>query len=319
MVEEKRMPEKPEEKTLLDREAEFWDRQEESIDALYERPHDWRFIPPIAEKVIGPRIDFVKELITRHRDSIDSVLDIGCGNGWFCHAAAEAGIRAIGVDLSPKKVETARSEAKRRGLTDLCTFESGDIMEVELPEKVSLLTAHGSLHHFPELDLLLPEMVDRFLKPDGFMLFSEPHHEGMSPGLQKFIMGLARRWPFKNLFDLEFYNEVTGGAAEAEASSGDDYNLRGESPAGLEFFGEEPDMGKILSSKYKLTEERYFNYISGHLTNAFYVYMLSKPIRGIYRLLLPLVVMTDTLACRAKRYSRFAEEGVWFLENKPPE
>ena len=310
------MSENAEEKTLLDREAEFWDKQEEAIESLYARPHDWRFMPNIAKGIIAPRINFIKHLITKHRDSIDSVLDIGCGNGWFCHAAAEAGIHAIGVDRSPKKVKTAQAEAERRGLTNLCTFYSGDIMEVEIPERVGLLTAHGSLHHFPELDRMLPLMVERFLKPDGLMLFSEPHHEGMSPGLQKLVMGMARRWPFKNLFDLDFYNEVTGAAEAAEAST-DGYNIRGESPAGLEFFGEEPDMGKILREKYHLTEERFFHNFSGHLTNAFYVYMKSRVVRGLYRMLLPLVVRADTLACRTNRFGQYAEEGVWFLENKP--
>jgi hypothetical protein len=138
----------------------------------------------------------------------------------------------------------------------------------------------------------------------------------MSPGLRRLILGLAQRWPFKNLFDLDFYYEVAG-AGDAGTEPGDEYNIRGESPAGLEFFGEEPDMGKILRERYLLAEERFFHNFSGHLTNAFYVYMKSRVIRSIYRILLPAVVMADTLLCRSRRFGQYAEEGVWFLENKP--
>ena len=316
VVEKEKMSTDSEDKTLLDREAEFWDRQEEAIESLYARPHDWRFMPNIAKGIIAPRINFVVDVLTKRRGSIDSLLDIGCGNGWFCHVAAEAGVRTFGVDLSPRKIETARAEAERRGLSDLCTFEAADIMELEIPGKVDLLTAHGSLHHFPDLERLLPLMVERFLNPDGYMLFSEPHYEGMSPGLQRFVLGLAQRWPFKHLFDLDFYYEVTGATEKAEQGD-DEYNIRGESPAGLEFFGEEPDMGKILRERYHVLEERFFHNFSGHLTNAFYVYMKSRVMRGLYRMLLPLIIRADTAACRREKHGRYAEEGVWLLENKP--
>ncbi|HGY91782.1 MAG TPA: class I SAM-dependent methyltransferase [Planctomycetes bacterium] len=303
---------------LHDKEARFWDLQEERIDDLYARPHDWRFIPKIADKVIKPKIRYLQRLISRHKKEIGSILDIGCGNGWFCHACAEAGIRAYGVDISPKKVETAQRIAEEKGIADLCHFEAKDVMEVELPEKVDMLSAHGSLHHFPDLENQLPEMVERFLSPDGYMLFVEPHHEGMPPNIQDFIFKAASSKLFGRFFDKEFYLEVTGRSSldepEPEAPTEGDFNIRGESPAGLEFLGEEPDMGKILKDRYTIIEEKYFHYASGHLTNAFYVYQKSKLTRGLWRLLLPWIIWWDDRRCDKAEYNKYAEEGLWFLK-----
>ena len=124
-----------------------------------------------------------------------------------------------------------------------------------------------------------------------------------------------------NLYLLEghwfvsFYNDYgVARASEAEVS-----NLRGESPAGLEFLGDEPDMGEILKSRYELLDERYFNYWSGHLSNAFYVYLRPRFLRALYRwVALPFIILSDTLLCRRESYAAYAEEGVWFLRARPP-
>ena len=95
---------------LLQKEARFWDEQEEQIGRLYARPHDWRFVPKLADIIIRPRVKTLLRLIDSHRGQIRSLLDVGCGNGWFCHAMAKRGIHSIGVDLSAKKIETARRD-----------------------------------------------------------------------------------------------------------------------------------------------------------------------------------------------------------------
>ncbi len=318
------------EETLLDREARFWDEQEEALDDLYAKPHDWRFIPEIADYVIKPKVKALMRIIGEHRDQVNSILDIGCGNGWFCHSCADNGIKAYGVDLSPKKVEAAAAAADDRGIGELCHFMASDIMELELPEKVDMITAHGSLHHLPDLEDKLPILIDRFLKPGGLMLFVEPHHEGMSPGIQKLVFSCANSKLIGNWFDKEHYVRVRGedggGPAPAEDSSDEntkdaegateEFNLRSESPAGLEFLGEEPDMGAIVQRDYTLIEEKYFHYMSGHLTNAFYTYMKPAWVRGLWRLMLPFTIWLDDRLCRKPNYHKYAEEGLWLLKRR---
>jgi SAM-dependent methyltransferase len=317
-------------KELLRLEAAFWDRQEDEIADLYARPHDWRFAPEIANRIILPKINFLKGFVDKMGPQLGSLLDIGCGNGWLCHAVAEWKIHAYGCDLSPKKIETANAIARERGISEYCHFFAGDIMDFQIPGKVDLMTAQGSLHHFPELETILPLLVDRFLKPDGYMLFVEPHHEGMSPGIMKTLLWLANRPWIGKLFDKEFYLEVSGqkpGAPAAHADShghhhhgsgelpkADEFNIRGESPAGLAFFGEEPDMSLILKSRYQLVEEKYFLYFLGHVSNAFYIYMKSPFMKRLYRFLLPVLIRLDDFLNRFPRFNKWAEEGAWVLK-----
>ena len=54
--------------------------------------------------------------------------------------------------------------------------------------------------------------------------------------------------------------------------------------------------------------------MSGHITNAFYVYQKSKVSRFLYRMLLPLVIAYDDRLCKKPKYNAYAEEGCWFSD-----
>lgn len=304
---------------LLQKEAQFWDLQEEKIDSLYARPHDWRFVPKIAEKIIQPRVDTLLRLLDTHKGKIRSLVDIGCGNGWLCHATAKRGIHSIGIDLSPKKIATARRMAQEQGIADRCEFVAGDVMTWAPKHKVDLLTSHGSLHHFPEFQKALDHMVEHHLKPDGLMLFVEPNHEGMAPEVAQFLLKYAQHPFWKRFFDIEFYLEVTGKKTlEGPEGAVDEMNVRHESPAGKEFFGEHIELDAFFSAHFDVIERHFYHYFSSHATNAFYVFMKSKLIRGLWRLALPWIVRRDTRLLRDPKYQQYAEDGLWFMRRKAP-
>jgi 2-polyprenyl-3-methyl-5-hydroxy-6-metoxy-1,4-benzoquinol methylase len=306
---------------LLQKEARFWDLQEEKIGSLYARPHDWRFVPKLADIIIKPRVDTLLRLLDTHQDRIKSLVDIGCGNGWLCHATAKRGIHSIGIDLSPKKIEAARRMAAEQGVADRCEFVAGDVMQWAPREKVDLLTSHGSLHHFPAFAKALEHMVEHHLKPDGFMLFVEPNHEGMAPEVAQFLLKCAKHRWLKRCFDLDFYLEVTGQPSldappPAATVAANEMNVRHESPAGKEFFGEHVDLDAFFHEHFDVLERHFYHYFSSHGTNAFYVFMKSKLLRGLWRLLLPWMVRRDTRLLRDPKYQRYAEDGLWFMRRK---
>jgi SAM-dependent methyltransferase len=238
------------------------------------------------------------------------------------HWTAKRGIRSIGIELSPKKVETGKRMAKEQGVDHLCEFVAGDVMQWQPAEKVDLLTSHGSLHHFPDFARALDHMVANYLKPDGLMLFVEPNHEGMAPEVAGFLLKCAKsRW-LRRFFDIEFYLEVTGKKTidepDREHGVGDDEepDIRDESPAGKEFFGEHIHLDAYFGEHFEVIEREFYHYFSGHASNAFYVFMKSKVIRALWRLMLPLVVRRDTRLLRRPEYQKFAEDGLWFLRRK---
>ena len=312
----------PDPEKLLEKEGQFWDLQEEQIDSLYARPHDWRFVPHLAEQIIQPRVDTVLRLLDQHRSEISSQLDIVCGNGWFCHATAKRGIRSIGIDLSEKKIETARRMADEQGVGDLCEFWAGDVMKWPCEQPVDLLTSHGSLHHFPGFEAAMAHMVANFLRRDGYMLFVEPNHEGMSPETREFLLGQAGG-PLAAHFDFDFYQEVTGErvadgkVTAAQAGGADEVDIRDESPAGKEFFGEHIDLDAWFEEHYEVLEKEFFHYFASHASNAFYVFMKSPWIRQMWQHLLPDVVARDTALLREPEHRRWAEDGLWFMRRKP--
>ena len=60
----------------------------------------------------------------------DTVIDVGCGSGVLAFVAARLGARKVyGCDLSEPAVGVARRTAERLGLSGVCEFRSGDLLE----------------------------------------------------------------------------------------------------------------------------------------------------------------------------------------------
>jgi SAM-dependent methyltransferase len=62
--------------------------------------------------------------------SDDTVIDVGCGSGVLSFVAARLGARKVyGVDLSAPAVEAARANAAALGLSEVCDFRQGDLLD----------------------------------------------------------------------------------------------------------------------------------------------------------------------------------------------
>lgn len=60
----------------------------------------------------------------------DTVIDVGCGSGVLAFVAAKLGAAKVyGCDLSAPAVSAARSNAERLGLSDVCEFREGDLLD----------------------------------------------------------------------------------------------------------------------------------------------------------------------------------------------
>lgn len=105
-----------------------------------------------------------------------AVLDYGCGDGHFTRMVAQAGGRAVGIDISPQLVMRAeRSNPKQRN--GFPKFLVGDAHSTPFADaSFDFVVGNSALHHF-DLDAAYPEVV-RLLKPGGTGLFMEPmyHH-----------------------------------------------------------------------------------------------------------------------------------------------
>ncbi|MGB7358928.1 MAG: class I SAM-dependent methyltransferase [Mycobacterium sp.] len=97
----------------------------EEYEAAYRREYEAFGMGERPPWSIGEPQPEIKALIDQERFH-GEVLDAGCGEAAVSMYLAERGYTTVGVDISPTAVELARSEARRRGLTN-ASFEVADI------------------------------------------------------------------------------------------------------------------------------------------------------------------------------------------------
>ncbi|HSG00244.1 MAG TPA: class I SAM-dependent methyltransferase, partial [Vicinamibacterales bacterium] len=114
------------------------------------------------------------------------VLDLGCGNGAFCHELAARGFEAVGCDPSETGIRVARAT-----VPDVTFFELGvhdDPARLETAPFDAVVAIEVVEHLY--LPRQLPEFARRVLKPDGHLIVTTPYHGY----LKNLALSLLGRW-----------------------------------------------------------------------------------------------------------------------------
>ncbi len=136
------------------------------------------------------------------------VVDVGCGTGWFLRQVAEAnaGIQAVGVDLSPGMVAHAREAVESEGLAGI-RFLEGDWEDPDTAERVSAslsapaaaVTCVSAFHYFREPAAAL-ERMGRILAPGGRVILVE---RAMDGSFLTLLWDALHRWVLRD--GVRFY------------------------------------------------------------------------------------------------------------------
>jgi len=129
-----------------------------------------------------------------------SVIDLGCGFGWFCRwARAHGAARVLGIDVSEKMLARAKAETYDAAITYIKT----DMEHLELPAS-SFDLAYSSLafHYIEDLRSLMSK-VHRSLAAEGRLVFSVEHPIYTAPSEPKFAVNSSGRatWPVDGYLD----------------------------------------------------------------------------------------------------------------------
>lgn len=91
----------------------------------------------------------------------DVLYDLGSGDGRIPIAAAKQfGIRAVGIDIDPRRIAEANANAEAAGVTKLVTFRNEDLFEADFSEATVV-----TLYLLPSLnEKLMPRLLSE-LKP----------------------------------------------------------------------------------------------------------------------------------------------------------
>lgn len=149
----------------------YHDWEAETYDAKWSISYDQRCI------------DYARDRFTvvagDHGWPYGTALEIGSGTGFFLLNLMQAGIATRGVltDISPGMVEVATGNAVRLGLS--VTGRVGDAEAIPYDDaSVDLVVGHAVLHHIPDVELALREVL-RVLRPGGRFVFAgEPTRYG---------------------------------------------------------------------------------------------------------------------------------------------
>ena len=100
------------------------------------------------------------------------VIDLGCGYGWFCRSAREAGAaNVLGIDLSEKMLARARELTDDSGIS----YQRGDLAQLTLHgQTFDLAYSQLALHYLPDLAPLFSTRYQA-LQPGGWLVFTTEH------------------------------------------------------------------------------------------------------------------------------------------------
>ena len=100
------------------------------------------------------------------------VLDLGCGYGWHCRYAAEHGAASVlGTDLSQKMLAVART----RNAHPRVNYRQAAMEDLDFaPESFDVVLSSLALHYVKDYEPLI-QKIHRWLRPDGWLVFSAEH------------------------------------------------------------------------------------------------------------------------------------------------
>ena len=100
-----------------------------------------------------------------------SVLDLGCGSGYFTRALTKAGYEALGADISPAMLSAAAERSRKEGLQ--IPFLQADAVSFSLPHKVDCVVSLNDCFNYIPKEKFLPALrrVHAALRKDGLFFF----------------------------------------------------------------------------------------------------------------------------------------------------
>lgn len=204
---------------------------EEQVRAAYDDPklanvlyHDWeagsydeKWSISYDERCIDYAVGRFKAVAGEHGWPYEHAMELGSGTGFFLLNLMQGGVikRGSVTDLSPGMVEVALNNAKNLGLP-----VDGRVADAErIPyddNTFDLVVGHAMLHHIPDVQAALREVL-RVLKPGGRFVFAgEPTKIG---DLYARKLGQATWWLTTNLTKLPVLNSWRRPQQELDESS----------------------------------------------------------------------------------------------------
>jgi SAM-dependent methyltransferase len=155
------------------------------------------------------------KMLSSHLESGMTVLELGCGTGYFTQELARSGADVIAIDVSPELLEIARSNCSAPNVR----YQIENAYALSYPEAVFDSVVGSSVLHHLEIAAALCNIY-RVLKPGGTIYFTEPNMLNPQIAIQKNIPWIKRklgdspdetaffRWALRRLLEQMGYSDV---------------------------------------------------------------------------------------------------------------
>ena len=130
---------------------------------------------------------------------INSVIEFGCGTGWFSNSVSYYyGKQITAIDFTEKALDIAKSVSKKLNLKN--NFKSCDIFDYQDSVKYDLVLSLGVLHHTKDCEAAFKK-ISKFVKPGGYLYVGLYHLYGRRPML-RFLKSHARWYGDESAYNL---------------------------------------------------------------------------------------------------------------------
>ncbi|WP_461257320.1 class I SAM-dependent methyltransferase [Treponema sp. R80B11-R83G3] len=169
------------------------------------------------------RNKFITQFVSDEDISGKSVLDIGCGYGWFELNAIKRNVgKIVGLELSEKDIETAKNNVHAKNVDFINYTNNKNESVTKLPfedEQFDTVVSWEVLEHIPKkCELEWYKEIYRVLRGGGVLYISTPNRHLLSNIFDPawYLIG-HRHYSLKDLF---FYGEAAGFTVEQHALRG---------------------------------------------------------------------------------------------------
>ena len=155
------------------------------------------------------------KMLSGHLKPGMTVLELGCGAGYFTQELARSGADVVAIDVSPELLQLARTNCDAPNVQ----YETENAYELSYGDAVFDSVVGSSVLHHLEIEQALRD-VYRVLKPGGTIFFTEPNMLNPQIGAQKNIPWIKRklgdspdetaffRWPLRRLLEQTGYRDI---------------------------------------------------------------------------------------------------------------
>ncbi|EGG41236.1 2-polyprenyl-3-methyl-5-hydroxy-6-metoxy-1,4-benzoquinol methylase [Candidatus Nitrosarchaeum limnium SFB1] len=110
----------------------------------------------------------IKEVLKQISWKSKSVLDVGCGTGYFAYSVAKKGANVLGIDFSIEAIQIAKSQYIHPNLE----FKAIDVSKIK--EKFDVIVSNGTLEHMDN-PLRTLKLFKNHLNPNGCIIITSPN------------------------------------------------------------------------------------------------------------------------------------------------